>query len=152
MRQTRATNVCYDCTRDTKRTTEVFECSLLRGLKEKKFRLATTSQSISKKSITDDALSGSRHLTMSGSFVRRYWIDMSENRIAKSCRYACIAKKPDGHVYVWVYDDETVPATLANIGSQAANSDLSLTWHDASLLTQCIVERKDDLGDITNEG
>jgi hypothetical protein len=36
--------------------------------------------------------------------------------------------------YVFLYDDESRDAALRAIGRQAANPDLSFSWHDAAVL------------------
>jgi len=43
--------------------------------------------------------------------------------------------KSDGESYVYVFDEATTSQTLRAIAKNAADKELSLTWHEAALLS-----------------
>jgi hypothetical protein len=43
--------------------------------------------------------------------------------------------KGDGERYIYVFDEATTSQTLRAIAQNAADKELSLTWHDAAVLS-----------------
>lgn len=47
-----------------------------------------------------------------------------------------VALVKDAERYIFLYDNESLPALLQTLGKFAANPELSFTWYDAAVLSQ----------------
>ena len=58
----------------------------------------------------------------------------------------------DDQKYIWIFDDANRDATLRQIAQFAANPELSLSWHDAAVLSKKVRETptQEENDDATN--